>query len=70
MRIMFVRPNMITGRATIYLAGKEHIIQITPPHININDRNKPEYLVYPTIRGNFSSRFGTLEINVALKLNK
>jgi len=60
--------NMITGRATILLAGKEHIIQITPPLVNINNSNKQvQYLNYPTICANFSSRFGTLEINVALK---
>jgi len=62
--------NMITGRATILLAGKEHIIQITPPIINIHNKKKVEYLNFPTIRANFSSRFGTLEINVALRVNK
>jgi CheY-specific phosphatase CheX len=61
--------NMITGRATILLAGKEHIIQITPPIINVNNSKNIEYMNYPTICGNFSSRFGTLEINVALKTN-
>ncbi len=62
--------NMITGRATILLAGKKNIIQITPPIININNNKNTEYVNFPTIRANFTSRFGTLEINVALKINK
>ncbi len=61
--------NMITGRATILLAGKERVIQITPPVININNNKKAQYLNFPTVCANFSSRFGTLEINVALKRN-
>ncbi len=61
--------NMITGRATILLAGKEHIIQITPPVIDVNNKKKTEYMNFPTICANFSSRFGTLEINVALMKN-
>ena len=60
--------NMITGRATILLAGKAHVIQITPPIININDEKNIQYTEFPTISANFSSRFGTLEINVALKI--
>ncbi|MBU1076618.1 MAG: chemotaxis protein CheX [Spirochaetes bacterium] len=59
--------NMITGRATILLAGKEHIIQITPPQINIENDKNAAYVEFPTINANFSSRFGTLEINVALR---
>lgn len=62
--------NMITGRATILLAGKEHLIQITPPAVNINNDKNISYIKYPTICANFSSRFGTLEINVALKKAK
>lgn len=60
--------NMITGRATILLAGKEHIIYITPPLINLNQSHLQEikYLDVPTISADFTSRFGTLEINVAL----
>lgn len=61
--------NMITGRATILLAGKEHIIRITPPIIDVNHSKKTEYLNTPTICANFSSRFGTLEINVAIWKN-
>lgn len=60
--------NMITGRATILLAGKDHIIHITPPLININQTQAEviKYMDMPTISANFTSRFGTLEINVAL----
>lgn len=59
--------NMITGRATILLAGKEHIIHITPPIIDINRTSNVQYIEIPTISAEFSSRFGTLQINVALK---
>ncbi len=60
--------NMITGRATILLAGKEKVIYITPPEIII-DKNvgNHNFLTLPTISAEFTSRFGTLEINVALK---
>lgn len=59
--------NMITGRATILLAGKEHIIMITPPLINLNKEQLQDikYLEVPTINAEFTSRFGSLEINVA-----
>jgi len=62
--------NMITGRATILLAGKTHVIQITPPTINVRNKENVEFVNFPTICANFSSRFGTLEINVALRTTR
>ncbi len=60
--------NMITGRATILLAGMENIIHITPPVINAHDKNtNMQYMNSLTISCVFASRFGSLEINVALK---
>jgi CheY-specific phosphatase CheX len=60
--------NMITGRATILLAGKEQIIRITPPIININNKSDSfQYVGLPTISVTFTSRFGSLEINIALR---
>ncbi len=60
--------NMITGRATILLAGRDKVIYITPPYIIIgNKSNDVRFLEYPTLSAEFTSRFGTLEINVAIK---
>ncbi len=60
--------NMITGRATILLAGKEKVIYITPPYVVIGKENKDvRFLEMTALSAEFTSRFGTLEINVALK---
>ncbi len=60
--------NMITGRATVLLAGKEKVIYITPPYVAIGMNNKDaQFLELPTISVEFTSRFGTLEINVVIK---
>ncbi len=59
--------NMITGRATVLLAGKENIIHITPPIIVIDNNIEVKYLELLTVSATFTSRLGSLEINVALK---
>ncbi len=59
--------NMITGRATVLLAGKENVITITPPLIVIEKNIEVNYVDMLTVSASFSSRLGTLEINVALK---
>ncbi len=59
--------NMITGRATILLAGKSNIIYITPPLVKINTKSASEFVQGKTISVSFSSRFGSIEINVSLK---
>jgi CheY-specific phosphatase CheX len=59
--------NMITGRATILLAGKNNVIYITPPMVKIHNQSPVEFMQGKTISVNFSSRFGSIEINVSLK---
>jgi CheY-specific phosphatase CheX len=59
--------NMITGRATILLAGKHNIIYITPPLVKINTKSTSEFVQGKTISVSFSSRFGSIEINISLK---
>lgn len=60
--------NMITGRATILLAGKEQMIRITPPVVNVNPKTDSfPYMGIPTVSVVFTSRFGSLEINIALR---
>jgi chemotaxis protein CheX len=60
--------NMITGRATILLSGKEKKIYITPPYVVLGTDSKDvKFIEFPTICIEFTSRFGTLEINVAIK---
>jgi chemotaxis protein CheX len=59
--------NMITGRATIMLAGAQHILSVTPPYVVVGkDAAKFEFVQCKTISALFSSRFGTMEVNVAL----
>ncbi|MDD5067144.1 MAG: chemotaxis protein CheX [bacterium] len=63
--------NMITGRATILLAGKEQVIRITPPLIIMQSTTDTfQYINSPTISIIFTSRFGSLEINIALRQTK
>lgn len=62
--------NMITGHATILLAGHDHVILITPPVVRIGVKNKAEYLQRKTISVVFTSRFGSMEVNISLALTK
>jgi chemotaxis protein CheX len=62
--------NIITGRATIELSGDDKIIYITPPTIIIGKDYTINFLKLKTISVNLSSRFGTMEVNIAIKQGK
>ncbi len=59
--------NIITGRTTIQLSGKDKILHITPPTIIIGKDYSISFLKLKTIVVNLSSRFGTIEVNIAIK---
>lgn len=59
--------NIITGRATIELSGKNNILHITPPTIIVGRDYNISFIKLKTISVNLSSRFGTMEVNVAIK---
>ncbi|MCK4797007.1 MAG: chemotaxis protein CheX [Spirochaetes bacterium] len=59
--------NIITGRATIELSGKDNILHITPPSIIIGRNYTISFIKLKTISVNLSSRFGTIEVNIAIK---
>ncbi|MFA7566793.1 MAG: chemotaxis protein CheX [Alkalispirochaeta sp.] len=58
--------NMITGQATIALAGKEQTLQITPPAVFTGREIQVDFLHMPTISMRMLSHAGVLEINIAL----
>jgi CheY-specific phosphatase CheX len=62
--------NMITGHATILLAGREQVILITPPLVRVGPKNMAEFLQRKTISVVFNSRFGSMEVNISLVLTK
>ena len=59
--------NMITGRASILLAGQDRVLSITPPTVVSGKDFNVKFVEMKTLSANFSSRFGTMEINVALR---
>ena len=59
--------NIITGRATIELSGKDKILYITPPSIIMGKDYSIKFLKSKTISVSLGSRFGTLEVNIAIK---
>lgn len=59
--------NIITGRATISLSGQSKMLSITPPTIVVGKDYNIQFIKIHTIAVYFSSRFGTIEINVALR---
>lgn len=59
--------NIITGRTTIQLSGKDKILHITPPTIIIGKDYTISFVKLKTIVVNLSSRFGTIEVNIAIK---
>jgi chemotaxis protein CheX len=61
--------NMITGMASIELAGEDKLISITPPTIFSGPALRIDFLNLPTISLNFISQLGTMEINIALAEN-
>lgn len=58
--------NMITGRASIELAGEKEIINITPPAVFTGNNIKVDFLNLPTISLSFISSAGLIEVNIAL----
>ena len=58
--------NMITGQASIALAGDDYIVHITPPAVFSGRGISVDFLNVPTIAISFISEIGVLEINIAL----
>lgn len=58
--------NMITGQASIALAGKDKIIQLTPPAVFTGAQIWFDFLQTPTVALRMLSEMGVLEINIAL----
>jgi chemotaxis protein CheX len=58
--------NMITGRASIELAGDQNKINITPPAVFTGEGIKIDFLNLPTIALSFISSAGVMEVNIAL----
>ena len=59
--------NIITGRTTIQLSGQDKVLHITPPTIILGRDFSISFVKLKTISVNLSSRFGTLEVNIAIK---
>ncbi len=57
--------NMITGQASIQLAGEDMIIHLTPPAVFSGSDMTVDFLSIPTICLSFISEIGSIEINVA-----
>ena len=57
--------NMITGQASITLAGEDKLIHLTPPAVFSGTDMTVDFLSIPTICLSFISEIGSLEINVA-----
>ena len=61
--------NIITGQATIYLAGHAEKLYITPPVVIMATDLTLDFLAIPTIALSLLSEIGVLEINIALTEN-
>ena len=63
--------NMISGRATISLAGNNTIVDITPPIVVLanaiteEDRKKCAFLKAPAVVVNLDSNIGTIEVSIS-----
>ena len=62
--------NMITGRASIELAGDHDVIHITPPAVFTGSFLSVDFLTLPTITLGFLSAIGGFEVNIALIQDK
>lgn len=62
--------NMITGRASMEMAGESDMIDITPPAVFTGPGMQMDFLSIPTISLSFLSEIGVLEINIALSENR
>ncbi len=58
--------NLITGQASIALAGENETISLTPPAVLMATDLKMDFLDLPTIALTLISEIGVLEINIAL----
>ncbi len=58
--------NMITGQASIALAGETETIDLTPPAVLMASDLSMDFLNIPTIALSLISEIGVLEINIAL----
>jgi len=58
--------NIITGQASIEMAGEDKAINITPPAVFRGENIQVDFLNIPTISISFISEIGLLEINIAL----
>ena len=58
--------NMITGQASIALAGETGTIDLTPPAVLMGSDLSMDFLDIPTIALSLISEIGVLEINIAL----
>lgn len=61
--------NMITGQASIALAGEDRLIHLTPPAVFSGAGMTVDFLSIPTICLSFASQIGSLEINIAFTEN-
>lgn len=57
--------NMITGQASIALAGEDKVIHLTPPAVFSGSDMTVDFLSIPTLCLSFISEIGSLEINIA-----
>lgn len=58
--------NIITGQASIEMAGEDKAISITPPAVLRGDNVRVDFISIPTISISFISEIGLLEVNIAL----
>lgn len=58
--------NMITGQASIALAGNERILHLTPPAVFTGKDLTVDFLEVPTVCLRLLSELGLLEINIGL----
>lgn len=57
--------NMITGQASIALAGEDKLIHLTPPAVFTGTDMLVDFLSIPTISLGLISEIGSMEINIA-----
>ena len=58
--------NMVTGQASIQLAGQNQRIHLTPPAVFTGQGLKVDFLEVPTVCLRLLSEMGILEINIGL----
>lgn len=59
--------NMITGQASIALAGQDKLIHLTPPAVFTGKELTVDFLQVPTVCLRLLSEMGVLEINIAFE---